>query len=140
MFIGEYRHSLDDKGRLAVPAKFRAVLKKGAVITKGLDNCLVIYTQDAWQKFVEKIASLPTSQASTRAFERHLLAGAMEFEIDTQGRALIPEYLRAYAKIKKDVVVTGLYSRLEVWDRSAWDMYKSANEKEAKEIAEKMTI
>lgn len=138
MFIGEYHHALDGKGRLAVPVKFRAALKEGAVVTRGLDSCLFVYTMAEWQKVVQKISSLPSSQANTRAYQRLMLAGAMDVEIDAQGRALIPEYLRRYAKLGRDVVVAGLYGRLEIWDRASWEKYRKRTEKDANDIAEKM--
>ena len=97
MFIGEYNHNLDDKGRLAIPAKFRAILKKGAVVTKGLDNCLFLYPRDQFEKIAQKFAALPISQARVRSFSRHMLAGAMAVEFDNQGRITLPEYLRKFS-------------------------------------------
>ncbi len=138
MFIGEYQHSIDQKGRIAIPKKFRAELSKGTVVTRGLDNCLFIYTKKEWQVLAEKLASLPISKANTRAFARLMLAGAMELEIDKQGRALLPDYLRKYASIKKTAVVAGLYNRLEVWDKAAWEKYKIGTEKQSGDIAEAM--
>lgn len=136
MFIGEYKHNLDDKGRLAVPAKFRQILKKGAVVTKGLDNCLFLYSQEQWRKIAEKFAGLPISQAKARAFARHMLAGAMEVEFDSQGRITLPEYLRSFANLNKKTIIAGLYDRLEVWDENAWNKYKAGTEKKSGEIAE----
>lgn len=136
MFIGEYQHALDDKGRLAVPIKFRADLKGGAVVTKGLDNCLFLYTKKAWQELAEKIAKLPVSRANTRAFSRLMLAGAMDVDIDSQGRMLLPDYLRQYSGIKKQVVVAGLYNRIELWDSTKWSTYKRGTEKASGDIAE----
>ncbi|MFW5888317.1 MAG: division/cell wall cluster transcriptional repressor MraZ, partial [Patescibacteria group bacterium] len=107
MFIGEYNHNLDTKGRLAVPAKFRNMLKKGAVVTKGLDNCLFLYPKERWEKEAEKIANLPISQSKARAFSRHMLAGAMDVEFDNQGRVTLPEYLRKFAGLKKKAVIAG---------------------------------
>ncbi|MSU75709.1 MAG: transcriptional regulator MraZ [Candidatus Magasanikbacteria bacterium] len=138
MFIGEYSHNLDDKGRLAIPVKFRALLKKGAVVTRGLDNCLFLYTKTEWEKLAEKLAALPISQANSRAFARLMLAGAMDVEVDKQGRAILPEYLRQFAGLKKNVVVAGLYSRLEIWDEEKWNTYKSQTEAESGSIAERM--
>jgi len=138
MFIGEYHHNLDDKGRLAVPKKFRATLQKGAVVTRGLDNCLFLYTKKEWEKLAEKLSSLPFAQANTRAFARLMLAGAMDVGFDTQGRVVIPEYLREYAGLNKEVVVAGLYSRLELWDKDKWTEYKTRTEAESNVIAEKM--
>jgi MraZ protein len=138
MFIGEFQHLIDDKGRLAVPSKFRAGLGKGAVVTRGLDSCLFVFPMDEWKKLAEKLSSLPFSQANSRAFARLMLAGAMDVELDGQGRVVLPEYLRKYAKLGKDAVVAGLYSRLEIWDRKRWESYKSRTEKDSNDIAEKM--
>ena len=138
MFIGEYHHSVDDKGRMAIPAKFRAILKQGAVVTKGLDNCLVIYPKDEWAKLAEKLSSLPISQANTRAFARLMLAGAMDIELDKQGRMIIPEYLRSFAALSKKVVIAGLYNRLELWEEKKWEVYRSNTEKASSEIAEQL--
>jgi len=136
MFLGEYYHTLDDKGRVALPSKFRKDLKSGAVVTRGLDNCLFLYTKTAWQTLADKIAKLPISKANTRAFSRLMLSGAMEVEIDSQGRIILPEYLRKYAYLNKKLVVAGLYDRLEIWDEATWNSYKSKTEKGSKEIAE----
>lgn len=138
MLIGEYSHNLDDKGRLAVPKKFRQVLSKGAVVTRGLDNCLFLYTKDEWAKLAEKLSSLPFSQANTRAFARLMLAGAMDVKLDKQGRVILPEYLRTFADLKKNVIVAGLYNRLELWDQEKWTEYKSVTEKQSNTIAEQM--
>lgn len=136
MFIGEYQHNIDQKGRLAVPAKFRAKLAKGAVVTKGLDNCLFLYTKDEWQKLASKLAALPISKANTRAFARLMLAGAMDVQLDKQGRIVLPEYLRKYAQMKKKTIIAGLYNRLEVWDEDHWNKYKQGTEKASGDIAE----
>ncbi len=136
MFIGEYQHSIDNKGRLQIPAKLKQQLGKGAVVTKGLDNCLFLYPQKAWQVLADKLAKLPISKASTRAFARLMLAGAMDVEIDKQGRMLVPEYLRSYASLKRKVVIAGLYSRLEIWDQDLWNKYKKGTEKGSTAIAE----
>ena len=136
MFIGEYQHSLDDKGRLQVPVKFRSDLKVGAVVTRGLDNCLFLYTRRAWEELAKRLANLPISRANTRAFARLMLAGAMDVEIDSQGRVLLPDYLRHYASLKRQVVVAGLYNRLEIWDKIRWQNYKRNTEKDSGDIAE----
>lgn len=138
MFIGEYQHTIDDKGRLAVPAKFRAELEEGAVVTRGLDNCLFLYTSQEWNALAQKISSLPISQANSRAFSRLMLAGAMDVQVDKQGRIILPDYLRSYASLKKKVVVAGLYNRLEIWDESTWEDYKSRTEEEGGDIAEQL--
>lgn len=136
MFIGEYYHNIDEKGRLAIPSKFRSKLAKGAVVTRGLDDCLFLYTKDEWQILAEKLARLPISKANTRAFARLMLAGAMDVDIDSQGRIVLPDYLRKYASVVKKVVVAGLYNRLEIWDEDKWDKYKAGTEKKSGDIAE----
>ena len=136
MFIGEYNHNLDDKGRVAVPAKFRAILKGGAVVTKGLDNCLFLYAKKEWQELATKLSKLPISKANPRAFGRFMLAGAMEVDFDNQGRIMLPEYLRKFACLKKKLVFAGLYDRLEIWDETVWHKYKSGTEKKNADIAE----
>ncbi len=138
MFIGEYNHNLDDKGRLAIPAKFRAILKKGAVVTKGLDNCLFLYSKEQFETIAKKFAELPVSQAKARAFARHILAGAMDVDFDVQGRINLPEYLRSFAGLRKSVIVAGLYNRLEIWDERQWNNYKSSTEKNSNAIAEEL--
>jgi len=138
MFIGEYTHNLDDKGRLAIPVKFRRDLSKGAVVTRGLDNCLFLYTKTEWEKLAEKLATLPISQSNSRAFSRLMLAGAMDVEVDKQGRVVLPEYLREFAGLKKNVVLAGLYNRAEIWDEEKWKAYKNQTEANSNEIAEKM--
>lgn len=138
MFIGEYQHTVDDKGRLAIPAKFRKALSKGVVVTRGLDNCLFVFSAEEWKNLAQKLASLPMSQANSRAFARLMLAGAMDVKLDSQGRVMLPEYLRQYAKVSRDTVIAGLYNRLEVWDRKSWDRYKTKTESNSNGIAEKM--
>jgi MraZ protein len=138
MFIGEYQHTIDEKGRMAVPAKFRVKLAKGAVVTRGLDNCLFLYTGGEWKNLAERLAKLPISKANTRAFARLMLAGAMDVSLDKQGRIILPDYLRKYAGIGKNVIVAGLYSRLEIWDEAKWETYKNGTEKTSGDIAEQL--
>ena len=138
MFIGEYQHNIDDKGRLAIPTKFRLDLANGAVVTRGLDNCLFLYGLKEWEKLADKLASLPISQSKSRAFSRLMLAGAMDVKLDSQGRIVLPDYLRKFCGMKKKVVITGLYNRLEIWDEEQWNKYQSQNEKSSKDIAEAM--
>ncbi len=138
MFIGEYQHGLDDKGRLALPVKFRPQLAKGVVITRGVDGCLVAYPKAEWTVLAQKLAALSVAQANTRAFARLLLAGAMDMVPDKQGRVTVPEYLRQYAGIAKNVVVAGLYNRMEIWDATAWAAYRKGTEKDAQQIAEQL--
>ncbi len=139
MFIGEYSHTIDDKGRLAVPKKFRTSLGKAPVITRGLDSCLFLYTGEDWEKIAQKLSTLPISQKNTRAFSRLMLAGAMDVSLDKQGRIMIPEYLRAYGKLSKNTIVAGLYNRLEIWDEGAWSQYKDITESQSEEIAEQLS-
>lgn len=138
MFIGEYKHNLDDKGRLAIPTKFRADLSKGAVVTRGLDTSLFLFPKEEWDKLAQKLASLPLGQSNSRAFARLMLAGAMDVEVDKQGRVMLPEYLRAYAGLQKSVVIAGLYTRLELWDETSWNAYKSKMEEDAESVAEQL--
>ena len=139
MFIGEYTHNLDTKGRIAIPAKFRDKLSSGIVITRGLDQCLFLYTKNEWEILAEKLTKLPLSQANSRAFTRLMLAGAMDLTLDTQGRILIPDYLRSYAKLKKQAIVAGLYNRIEIWDAESWKEYKNRTESSSDQIAEKLS-
>ena len=138
MFIGEYQHILDTKGRVAIPAKFRVEFKEGTIITRGLDRCLFVFSKSEWEVLAKKLVALPLAQANSRAFVRLMLAGAMDVEVDNQGRILVPDYLREYAGLKKKVVVAGLYSRVEIWDSDNWKRYKSKTESSSDEIAEKL--
>ena len=138
MFIGEFTATIDDKGRISIPAKFRTQLKSKVVVTRGLDNSLFLYTLDEWKKLAEKLASLPISTANTRAFSRLMLAGAMDCDIDKQGRIILPGYLKEFAKIQKRLVFAGLYSRVEVWSEELWTKYKAKTEKQSNEIAEQL--
>src|SRR5581483_9805343 len=106
MLLGEYKHNLDIKGRMAIPAKFREKMTAGAIITRGIDNCLFVFTSVEWEKLANKLVALPLAQANSRAFSRLMLAGATDVELDAQGRILIPDYLRKYAGLKKGTVVT----------------------------------
>lgn len=138
MFIGEYKYSIDEKKRLAIPPKFRQVLGKKAVITKGLDQCLFLYSAKEWGVLAEKISKMPLTQADARGFARVMLAGAMEANIDNMGRILVPDYLKDYAALGKKVVVAGIYNRIEVWDESKWQQYNQKTESAVGDIAEKL--
>ncbi|HEX4103920.1 MAG TPA: division/cell wall cluster transcriptional repressor MraZ [Candidatus Paceibacterota bacterium] len=138
MLLGEFQHNLDVKGRMAIPAKFREKLTAGAIITRGIDNCLFVFANAEWDVLAKKLVALPLAQANSRAFVRLMLAGASDVEIDNQGRILIPDYLRKYAGLKKEVVVAGLYNRVEIWDLEAWAAYKTKTENASQEIAEKL--
>ncbi len=136
MFIGEYHYSIDDKNRLGIPVKFRSELLKGAVVTRGIDTCLFLFSQKEWEKLAAKLAEMPISQSKPRAFARLMLAGAMDVAPDKQGRINLPDYLRQYAGVGKKVVVAGLYNRLEIWDENKWEQYKKESEKDSSNIAE----
>lgn len=138
MLLGEYQHSIDDKGRIAIPAKFRKTLAGGVVVTKGIDTCLYLYPLEEWGKLAEKLSHLPINQADSRAFSRMMLAGASHAEIDSQGRILLPDYLRGYARIKTKAIVVGLYNRAEIWDEEQWNAYKSDIEGKTEEIASRL--
>lgn len=140
MFIGEYKHNLDSKGRLAVPAKFRSLLDKGAVVTRGLDNCLFLYPKEKWEQEAQKYANLPMGQAKARAFARLMLAGAMEVDFDSQGRITLPASLREFSGLKKNTIIAGLYDKLEIWDEEKWNKYKQGVEIESAEIAESLGV
>ena len=139
MFIGEYQHSTDEKGRLAIPAKFRATLGERAVITRGLDHCLFLFSGSDWEELAKKLSSMPMAEANARAFGRLMLAGAMEAPLDSQGRILLPDYLRTYASITKQTIVTGLYNRIEIWNDEAWKKYKTETESQSNEIASRLS-
>lgn len=138
MFIGEFQATIDEKGRISIPAKFRPQLKNKVVVTRGLDSSLFLYTLDEWKKLAEKLASLPISTANTRAFSRLMLAGAMDCDIDKQGRIILPGYLQEFARIQKKLVFAGLYNRIEIWSTDLWDKYKRQTEKQSNEIAEQL--
>ncbi len=138
MFIGQYTYNLDTKRRLAIPAKFRKLLGKKAVITRGLDNCLFLYPMKEWEKLAQKLSQLPISQADARGFARIMLAGATDVTIDNLGRILIPDYLTKYAGLNKRVIIAGLFNRIEIWDEAKWSKYQQKTEKEAGDIAERL--
>ncbi len=139
MLIGEYHHTLDDKGRVAVPAKLRVACKKGTILTRGLDHSLVLFPRDAWQIFVATLQALPWQQTETRALVRLFMAGASEVELDGSGRVLVPEHLRAYAHLEREVVFLGLGNRLELWNKTAWEASIQATEAQADSIASALT-
>jgi MraZ protein len=136
MFMGEYQHSLDDKGRVIIPAKFREDLGEKFVVTRGLDNCLFVYPLSQWKLLEEKIRELPTSHADTRAFVRMFFSGAVEAELDKQGRIVIPQHLREHAKIEKDLYVIGVSTKVEIWSKSAWEGYSTQAQQSYEAIAE----
>ncbi|MBI2624386.1 division/cell wall cluster transcriptional repressor MraZ [Candidatus Parcubacteria bacterium] len=138
MLIGEYRHAIDPKKRLAIPAKLRKELGERVVLTKGLESCLFLFPLKAWEELATKLNSLPLGQAGTRGLNRLMLAGATQLEVDKLGRVLIPDYLKNYANLRKNVTVIGLGNRLEVWDEAAWQDYKLETEKQIGSIAERL--
>ena len=138
MFIGEYKYTIDSKKRLALPLKFRKELGKKIIVTKGTNNCLVVYTEKGWKEYAEKLGKMPASQPEARTFARIVLAGAMESLVDKLGRILVPDYLKTYAGLEKDVVVCGLSDRLEVWDSTKWEEYKNSAEKEVDSLISKL--
>lgn len=138
MLIGEYKHTLDSKRRVSIPAKFRRQIGKTAVVTRGLDKCLFVYSLAEWKKVAESLSNLPTGQADTRNFVRLFLAGAVDVEIDSLGRILIPDYLKDYAGLKDKAVIAGVYKRIEIWNEVHWEEYKSRIEKQTDLLAEKL--
>jgi MraZ protein len=138
MLIGQYQHTIDSKKRLALPVKFRGELGSNVIVTKGVENCLVIYTEKEWEVMSAKLANLPVSQQEARSFTRHLLASATEVALDKLGRVLIPDYLKNYADLKKNVIICGLSNRLEIWDEAKWQQYSRDAEKGVEEIVSKL--
>ena len=136
MFIGEYEHSVDSKGRVIMPAKLREDIGEKFILTKGLDGCLFAYSQTEWTNFEEKLKTLPLTNKNARDFVRFFLSGAIECEIDKQGRFLIPGNLRTYSMLDKEIVILGVGTRIEIWDKDTWN--KSAEDISADEIAENM--
>lgn len=139
MFIGEYKHTIDSKNRMTIPSKFQGQLSEGAIITRGLDNCLFVFTNEEWKRVAEQIKQQSFTTANARAFSRLMLAGAMDVKIDKQGRILIPTYLSEYANLGQKVVVAGLYDRLEIWNENDWEEYKKKTESNANDISEQMS-
>jgi MraZ protein len=138
MLIGEYIHTLDPKKRLSLPAKFRKEFGKRIVMTRGLDNCLFVYSLKEWEKISEKLGELSIGQADTRGFNRFMLSGAIEVDVDSVGRILVPDFLKEFAKLKTRVVLAGIHNRVEIWDEKEWAAYKKRIEKQADQLAEKL--
>lgn len=137
MFMGEYNHAIDPKGRLIIPSKFREELGEEFVVTRGLDGCLFVFPNDAWQEFEKKLNALPLTNKSARQFSRFFVAGATQCELDKQGRILLPVCLREFAGLDKDVVLTGMLNRIEIWSKEKWTENNSYDDMD--EIAEQMT-
>lgn len=138
MFLGEYQHSLDPKGRITIPSKFRESLGDKFIATKGLDNCIFLYPLNEWQQIEEKLQKLPLTRADVRSFVRFFFSGASELEVDKQGRTVLPLNLRDYAHIEKDIVIIGVGSRIEIWSVDSWANYSKEAASSYEEIAEKM--
>ncbi|GBF75463.1 division/cell wall cluster transcriptional repressor MraZ [Paenibacillus sp. 598K] len=138
MFMGEHQHSIDDKGRIIIPAKFREELGPQFVVTRGLDNCLFVYPESEWKVLEQKLKSLPLMKSDARAFTRFFFSGATECELDKQGRVNVPANLREYAKLDKECIVLGVTNRVEIWSKAIWEGYFQQSEETFNEIAEKL--
>jgi len=138
LFYGEYQHSIDPKGRVIIPARFREGLGERFILTKGLDECLFAYSSDEWANLEAKLKTLPLSSKDARAFVRFFFSGATECEVDKQGRILIPGNLREYAGLEKEIYIIGVSTRVEIWDNARWESYSSDDNLSADKIAEKM--
>ena len=138
MFMGEYSHSIDPKGRLIIPAKRREQLGENFVITKGLDGCLFVYPQEEWEAFEARFREVPLTTKDARKFSRFFFAGAAQMELDKQGRILIPSTLRSFAELEKDVVLVGVLDRVEIWDKDRWEANNEYEDDDMDEIAEHM--
>jgi MraZ protein len=136
LFLGEFEHSIDDKSRLAVPARFRPALEDGLVMARGLERCLVIYDSDSWRAVSERVRDLNPWQADARRMQRHFFSGAVPAQPDKLGRVVIPQFLRTYAQLETEVVVVGLADRIEVWSRSEWQRVRTEAERDSAELAE----
>ena len=139
MLIGEYKHSIDEKNRMSLPSKFRKELGKKVVATYGLEQCLFIYEISEWNRIAEEISKLGMLKSDTREFNRFMFGGAVEIEIDSLGRILVPEYLRKYADIKSQATVIGVHKRLEIWNEKKWEDYKMKAVSKADGLAEKLS-
>jgi len=138
MFLGEYQHSLDAKGRIIIPAKFREELGVKFIATKGLDNCIFLYPLEEWRTVEDKLRALPFTRSDVRSFARFFLSGASELDMDKQGRIVLPPNLRDYAAISKDLIVIGVGSRVEIWATDSWSQYNRVAESSYEEIAENL--
>jgi MraZ protein len=136
MFLGEFEHALDDKGRLAIPAKFRAELTNGLVVTRGLDRCLFVWPMDEWRGIAQKLSQLSLMNVDARRIHRLIFSGATDTIPDRLGRILLPAYLREYAELRDQVVVVGLLNRMEIWDRDHWASERSLAEQDSAQLAE----
>ncbi len=140
MFIGEYQHTIDNKGRMIIPSKFREDLGEQFILTKGLDGCLFVYSLKEWKVLEDKLATLPLTSKDARAFVRFFFAGATECEFDKQGRIVIPSNLREYSQILKEAIIIGVSNRLEIWSKENWMTYNDDDHLSYDAIAEKMSL
>ena len=138
MLIGEYTHTLDPKKRLSLPAKFRKELGKNLIVTRGLDHCLFVFSASAWKKLTAKFADLSIGSSDTRGFNRFMLSGAVEADVDSAGRILIPDFQKDFAGLSTDVVLAGVNDRVEIWDKKQWEAYKARIESQADAMASKL--
>ncbi len=136
MFLGEFEHAIDEKGRLSIPARFRPSLEAGLYVTRGLERCLVIWDSESWRQMAERVAGLNPWQGDARRMQRHFFSGAVQAQPDKLGRIVVPQFLRAYANLGTDVVVVGLADRIEVWARDEWDRERSEAEAGSADLAE----
>ncbi len=138
MFLGESVHTIDDKHRLAIPARFRPELAAGLYLTKGVDRCAYVLTREGWNLLAERIAALPSMQSGVRQLQRHFFAGAVQGLPDRLGRIVLPAHLRDYAQLAGEVVVAGVHSRIEIWSRATWDQERARVDAETAALAEQM--
>ena len=138
MLIGEYRHTIDPKKRLSLPAKFRKELGEIVIVTRGLDHCLFVFSQDSWKKLVEKFTTLSIGSPESRGFNRFMLSGAVEVDVDSAGRVLVPDFLKDFAGLSTKVILAGVNDRIEIWDDTRWESYKADIEAKGDQMAEKL--
>ena len=138
MLIGEYLHTIDPKKRLSLPSKFRKELGKTVIVTRGLDQCLFVFPQSAWKKLITKFSDLSIGSTDTRGFNRFMLSGAVEVDVDSAGRVLLPDFLKTFAGLKSKVVLAGVNDRVEIWDQKRWETYKKKIESQGDQLAQKL--
>ena len=139
MFIGQFEHTIDEKNRIAIPAKFRKELKDGAILSKGLDGCLFMFAKAKFARMAQDISSLPLSKSSARLYSRLMLASAQEVEFDNQGRIILPGYLKKFSSLKKNAVVIGIYDRIEIWAQESWVKESAKTDKKAEDLIEDLS-
>jgi MraZ protein len=136
VFLGEFQHTVDEKGRLAIPAKFRPSLAEGLVVTRGIDRCLYVWTLDRWQELAQRMSKLPIVQENARRITRHFFSGAVDTKMDKMGRIILPQYLREYAGLGGDAVVVGANTNIEIWSRERWEAEVALAEEQSSTLAE----